>query len=132
MEYDKFECVPKHWMSDEKFSRDRFEYIWRNIHLDCQPDPGNEKIDADVAENDDGSIVPEEEEEDDDKDEDDEEDLTEEEKKKKEREQRIKDTYVATASDDEDDVSIDYNTDRNNDDGRNVELWYQRTKLFLD
>ena len=117
-------------MTEEQFGRDRFEYIWRNIHLDCQPDPGHEKFDADVDENDDGSIVPEEEEEDDDKN--DEEDLTEDEKLKKEREQRIKDTYVATKSDDDDDVSIDYNTDINDNDSRNVELWYQRAKLFLD
>merc|ERR1711884_299220 len=110
MKWDQFECVPQHWMWEERFISDRFEYIWRNIHLDCQPDPGNEKFDADVDENDDGSIVPEEEEEDDDKDEDDEEDLTEAEKKKEEREQRIKDTYVATASDDDDDGPVDIDT----------------------
>ena len=48
-------------MAEKRFGRDWFEYIWRNINLDCQPDPGNKKFDADVDENDDGSIVPEEE-----------------------------------------------------------------------
>ena len=51
---------------------------------------------------------------------------------KKEREQRIKDTYVATASDDDDDGSVDIDTDCDDNNGRNVELWYQRAKLFLD
>ena len=117
-------------MTEDWFGRDQFEYIWCNIHLDCKPDPGNKQVNADVNEDNDGSIVPEEEEEDDNKD--DEEDLTEDEKLKKEREQRIKDTYVSTASDDEEDSPIDYNTDQNNNDGRDIELWYQRAKLFLN
>ena len=130
MEWDQFECVSKHCMAEERFGRDRFKYFWRNIHLDCKPDPGNKKFNADVDENDDGSIVPEDEEEDDDKD--DEEDLTEDKKLKKEREQQIKDTYVSTLSDGEDNSLIDYNTDCNDNDGRDVDLWYQRAKLFLD
>ena len=41
---------------------------------------------------------------------------------------------MATASDDDDDddESIDTDTDVDDDDGRDVELWYQRAKLFLD
>ena len=39
---------------------------------------------------------------------------------------------MSTPSDDEDDVLIDYNTNQNDNDGRDVELWYQRAKLFLD
>ena len=70
-------------MVEERFGRDQFEYIWRNIHLDCKPDPGNKQFNADDNEDNDGSIVPEEEEEDDNKD--NEEDLTEDEKLKKER-----------------------------------------------
>ena len=39
---------------------------------------------------------------------------------------------MSTSSDDEDDSPIVYDTDQNNDDGRDVELWYQREKSFLD
>ena len=79
MQFDQYECVPKHWMTEERFGRDWLEYIWHNIYLDCQPDPGIKLANVDVNEDDDGSIVPEEEEEDD-------KDLTEDEKLKKERE----------------------------------------------
>ena len=82
MQWEQYECVPKYWMTEEQFGRDWFEYIWRNIHLDCQPDPGNKLVNADVTDNNDGFIIPEKEEEEEDKE--DEEDLTEDKKLKRE------------------------------------------------
>ena len=112
------------------FGRDKFEYIWCNIHLDCQLDPGNKLVDLDVidmtTENDDGEIVPDKEGE---EEEEEKEDLLEDEKMRREREQQIKDTYVPTPSDNEDDLLVDYKNNTNNNDGRDIELWYQRAKL---
>ena len=52
-------------MTEEQFGRDRSKYIWYDIHLYCQPDPGNESVDLDVTDKVDGKIVLEEEEEED-------------------------------------------------------------------
>lgn len=39
---------------------------------------------------------------------------------------------MSTPSDNEYNLPVDYKTDTNNNDGRDIELWYKRAKLFLD
>ena len=69
-------------MTEEQFGRDQFEYIWRNVHLYCQPDPGNKLVDLDVTNKDDYYEMMLEEEE---KEEEEEEDLSENKKLRRER-----------------------------------------------
>ena len=83
MKWDRYECVPRHWMTKGQFGRDRFKYIWHNINLDCQPDPGNKSVDLDVTDKGDSEIIPEEEEEEENKEK--EEDLLEDKKMRRER-----------------------------------------------
>ena len=88
MKWEQYEYVPRHQIAEERFGRDLFEYIWHNIHLDCQPDPGNESVNADVTDHNDDSIIPEE--DNNEEEEEEEEDLTEDEKLKRERERERK------------------------------------------
>jgi hypothetical protein len=119
-ETDPDSIVPQHWIRG-KMGRNRFDYIWRNIHLG--PSGIHDAVDEEVLDVDDGqfqtdsvnrgeddSYDKEDEEEDEEDDDDDDDDEEEEEK--------------------EDGMNIE--TDDEYNTGDNIDLWYSKAKLILD
>ena len=120
-----YKCTPEHWMKDGKFPRDRFLYIWRNIHLEeIEPTSLSTKEDFDdIEEEDDGNIEPTPAK------------MTHQEYDEEQREhwEHDDDSEEQANNDDEHyDTSSDYDTDTEHKDERNVDLWYQKVKIFLD
>ena len=120
-----YKCTPEHWMKDGKFPRDRFLYIWRNIHLEeIEPTSLSTKEDFDdIEEEDDGNIEPTPAK------------MTHQEYDEEWNENwEQDDDSIEQANNDEEhyDTLSDYDTDTEHKDDRNVDLWYQKVKVFLD
>ena len=136
-------CLPSHWINGQ-FSRNKFEYVWRNISLDSAV--ASEEFDQSVEVGNDGEFEPEEEveevlvetveEEDDDDNNDDDES-----KKDDEQNEYFEDKEPAPEkeendemSNDNDDDSVDDETINEEDDDFEAkqEKWYAKAKFMLD
>ena len=108
-------CVPSHWM-DGTISRDKFEYLWRNISLSNDGDDDDD-IDINVSDEADGEFVDDHDYAAHNNDSSDDDDSSDEEEEEED-------------DDDNADGSIDYDTVVDDDD--DDESWYKKASFMID
>ena len=112
-------CLPLHWM-DGIISRDKFEYLWRNISLSEDNGDGNtDSIDNNVSDEDDGEFV-------------DDNDYAVNNNDSSDNDDSDSDEEEGEEDDNNDDGSIDYDTVVDEEEDDDDESRYKKASFMID